>query len=737
VRRVGLGLLVGLFVISALPTGAGAVLVQASTGQRYGVFLRPGVGVSALSAAHVPTTARPATSNGNVDYNGGPVLHSSAPYLIFWDPTEEIPAQSLTVLKQYLTDTAADSGKATDVFSVLRQYTDSSGFADYKQTFSAGHAIVDTQAYPSIASGCTTGTGYPNCVTDAQIQTEVTRVISALSLPTGIGPNAPIYFVITPKDTNICAPAAGGCADTTFCAYHSSFIDPTNSHEVLYASVPFIVWTLNSSKGCQTDGTTAYQSPNDDPADNIADDLSHELDETITDPLGNAWWNNTGGNEVADNCEAYGSGGPLTGESLNAYEPTLGGSESAGALYDQSINGDHYYTQTVWGNGDVGCKAQTSADTLTPRFTESASNTLVRFDPTTSTHNTGSISSVSWNFGDGSTAFSAGSPALISHTYASPGTYTVTLTLVDSLGNLATVSHSITAAGSPTASFTGPTSGLAGTAATFDGSASRDPAGLILGYSWSFGDGTTSASGPTTSHIYTAPGTYTVRLTVTDSSGLQSTTSHQITVDELPTASFTGPTSGLAGTAVRFDGSGSTDPDGSIAGYSWSFGDGTTSAAGPITSHPYSAPGTYTVTLTVTDSSGLQSTISHKIAISAVGLGKVKVKASGNTVSVTVTCKGAVACSFILQLSVTETGSHGKVVAVTARNTQKTVIVGKASVGLAGGQTRTIQIGLSRPGEQLLAEFHKLKVTLAAVAGGQTVSRTTVTVKKNAPKTKK
>lgn len=143
-RRLGLGLVVGLVAIAALPASAGAVLVQAANGQRYGVFLRPGVGVSALKAAQVPTTATPATANGNVDYNGGPVLHSSAPYLIFWDPNAEISTHSQTVLEQYLTGTAADSGKATDVYSVLRQYTDSTGFADYKQTFSAGHPIVDT-----------------------------------------------------------------------------------------------------------------------------------------------------------------------------------------------------------------------------------------------------------------------------------------------------------------------------------------------------------------------------------------------------------------------------------------------------------------------------------------------------------------------------------------------------------------------------------------------------------------
>ena len=745
-RRFGLGLLICVLVIVAVPASAGAVVVQSVNGQRYGVFLRPGVGVSALRSAQVPTAPRSALASGNVDYNGGPVVHSSAPYLIFWAPPSGsgVAAHSKTVLEQYLSDTAADSGKATDVYSVLRQYTDSTGFADYSQTFSTGQAIVDTHAYPSpIAAGCTTAAGFPNCITDDQIHTELTRLISADSLPSGIGPNAPIYFVITPADTNVCMPGSV-CASNAFCAYHSSFTDGSNP--VLYSSVPFIVWTLNSTKGCQTDGTQVYQTPNNDQADNIADDLSHELSETITDPLGTAWWNTTGGNEVADNCEEEGPNGPLNGQSLNAYLPTLGGSEPAGTLYDQAINGDHYYTQTDWSNGDVGCRTQTSADTLW-RTSPTRSTTQTPWSASTprrSANSTGSITSVSWNFGDGSTAFSPSAPALINHTYASPGTYTVTLTLVDSFGNLSTVSHSVVADELPTASFTGPTSALAGTAVTFDGSGSSDPDGSITGYSWSFGDGTTSTAGPTTSHTYAAPGTYTVTLSVTDSSGLQSTAvSKQITVDELPTAAFTGPTSATAGTAVTVDGSGSSDPDGSITGYSWSFGDGTTSTAGPTTSHTYAAPGTYTVTLKVTDSRGLQSSaVSHQVVVGAASptpsLGKVKI--SGNTAAVTVKCNGAGAatCRVTVELTVTETRSRGTVIAVaaTAKTSKKTVVVGKVTATFSGGQTATIHIGLNRTGRQLLAKFHKLRATLTLLSAGKTVARTQITFKAKGTKTK-
>ncbi len=73
-----------------------------------------------------------------------------------------------------------------------------------------------------------------------------------------------------------------------------------------------------------------------------------------------------------------------------------------------------------------------------------------------------------------------------------------------------------------------------------------------------------------------------------------------------PNASFTSDVTGLAAT---FDGSGSTDPDGSIVSYSWDFGDGTTagSFSTPTTSHTYTSGGTFIATLTVTDNGNVSS----------------------------------------------------------------------------------------------------------------------------------
>ena len=140
------------------------------------------------------------------------------------------------------------------------------------------------------------------------------------------------------------------------------------------------------------------------------------------------------------------------------------------------------------------------------------------------------VSSTTWNFGDGTTSYASfatttdPAPGTISHTYTNPGVYTVTLTVVDTHGNLATVTHTVPVGTSPNATFTVPNAyPPAGSAVSFDGAASSDSnsGGSVSSYSWSFGDGTTG-SGATPTHTYESPGLYTVTLTVTDNYGLVS-----------------------------------------------------------------------------------------------------------------------------------------------------------------------------------------------------------------------
>jgi PKD repeat protein len=88
--------------------------------------------------------------------------------------------------------------------------------------------------------------------------------------------------------------------------------------------------------------------------------------------------------------------------------------------------------------------------------------------------------------------------------------------------------------------------------------------------------------------------------------------------NQSPTAAFTAPTTCTAGTPCPFDGSPSSDPEGPIASWSWDFGDLTTDTDVSVLQAPsyaYGAAGTYTVTLTVTDGSGVPNAVSHDVNI--------------------------------------------------------------------------------------------------------------------------
>ena len=164
----------------------------------------------------------------------------------------------------------------------------------------------------------------------------------------------------------------------------------------------------------------------------------------------------------------------------------------------------------------------------------------------------------------------------------------------------------------PTAAFTSSVTELA---VTVDGSASSDPDGSITRWAWDFGDGT-SGTGPTASHRYAAAGSYPVTLVVTDDKGAVGTRTGSVTVSEpprnaVPQAAFGASVSGLG---VAFDGSSSTDTDGTVTSWAWEFGDGA-SGTGVTASHTYPAAGTYTVRLTVTDDAGGTGTVTESVTV--------------------------------------------------------------------------------------------------------------------------
>jgi len=192
---------------------------------------------------------------------------------------------------------------------------------------------------------------------------------------------------------------------------------------------------------------------------------------------------------------------------------------------------------------------------------------------------------------------------------------------VSSLGSLTLAEGSGGGNESPTAEFTASSTSVApGDVVTLDASNSSDPDGSIESYGWTFGDGS-SATGQSVDHSYGSAGQYDVTLTVTDDGGSTATATQTITVDanESPTADFTASSTSVApGDVVTLDASNSSDPDGSIESYEWTFGDGS-SATGQSVDHSYDSAGEYDVTLTVTDDVGATATATQTIAVEDAG----------------------------------------------------------------------------------------------------------------------
>nr|MBF0222725.1 tandem-95 repeat protein [Desulfobulbaceae bacterium] len=154
--------------------------------------------------------------------------------------------------------------------------------------------------------------------------------------------------------------------------------------------------------------------------------------------------------------------------------------------------------------------------------------------------------------------------------------------------------------------------GEAPLAVSFDASGSIDVLGSINSYEWSFGDGSTG-TGQFINHSFTAPGSYLVTLTVVDNQAASAEATVTITVNDpgvvtlapnvAPVALITATPIPNLTSRIGFDAYSSSDTDGTIAAFSWDFGDGDT-AAGEYVEHEFLVVGDYTVVLTIVDDEG-------------------------------------------------------------------------------------------------------------------------------------
>ena len=152
-------------------------------------------------------------------------------------------------------------------------------------------------------------------------------------------------------------------------------------------------------------------------------------------------------------------------------------------------------------------------------------------------------------------------------------------------------------------------------AVDFDASASTaSPGATLTSYAWNFGDGSpvVTTTVPTVSHTYAKPGTQSVTLTVTDSTGQTASLTKPL---KFPVPAFTYLPNPSNAKAIDFDASTSTGSGGTaVSTYTWNFGDGSkpVSTHSATTTYTYATGGVYTVTLSVTDTSGQTSPLLAK-----------------------------------------------------------------------------------------------------------------------------
>jgi hypothetical protein len=453
----------------------------------------------ARTAHSAPIRADPIFNN--MDYNGGPVMPSNTDYMVLWSPggRDAYPSGFVTGVEQWFRDLAHDSGGAQNTDSVSAQYRDLTGaFARYATTF--GGVLVDRQPYP--ASQCPVSSPVTSCLTDPQIQTELERFVAARGLVKDLSHE---YFLMTPPHVESCfsndaSQAFGGCSAgelpanlEAFCAYHSN---SSTSPFLIYANDPFVP----GNPGCD-DGN----HPNGFWDGELSGGLSHEQNESVSDPVANdAWTDGAGpnqGSEIGDQCDGQ------LGTPLGTHN---------GAKFNQVINGHFYWYQEEWSNAGHTCLQRLAPPGTMPTArveVTSGSGLTLNFDATGSTA-PGGVAEYVWQFNDvfGAQTVEQTTPT-ISHTFPSAGAFSIGLTvfahdgLSTGTGGIVTTGHSGLSRG-----FTfSPSHPDEGHTVTFNALFATMSAQPVLVDLWEFGDGSVGA-GANPTHRYARPGTFVVTL---------------------------------------------------------------------------------------------------------------------------------------------------------------------------------------------------------------------------------
>lgn len=228
------------------------------------------------------------------------------------------------------------------------------------------------------------------------------------------------------------------------------------------------------------------------------------------------------------------------------------------------------------------------------------------------------IVSWNWNFGDGFYS-NVINPA---HTYATPGSYIVTLTMIDVNGKTSIEKHEVTIQSTPTASFSIESSSCHGVNTHFTDLSSTEN-GFITTYIWNYGDGSTEKTvlfpnDPNVSHNYASPGDYDVSLTIVNSLGCENIYTNYITVTPSPVANFQYEPACLSAT-TQFSDASFVNGGSNIVKWDWNFGDPKSTIKNQSDlknpAHVFNQPGNYNVTLTITNSDNCTSSITRQVLV--------------------------------------------------------------------------------------------------------------------------
>ncbi len=388
-------------LLGLAPAAAAAAASAASAGRVEGVV--PDVPTGAH--VHSPAAAAHAAA---LDYGGGAVLHSNRTHLVFWEPAGSgltFEPGYETLMERFLAQVATDSHKTTNVYALSGQYSDNEGPAAYASTYGGSAVVTD----PLPANQCTepagTGPGWTVCLTDAQLQQELDHIVAVERLPNTA---TDVYFLVLPNGLGTCTDSTSsecalGGSQNGFCGYHSQTVNG-----VLYAVIPY-----NAVAGhCQS----GNPRPNSSAADPAISTVSHEHNETVTDPITYESWTDPTGEEEADLC-------------ITEFGPAIGGSGST--AWNESIDGGHYFLQELWSNASGACEPRAQPD----RAAFNAPGRVVAGQQVKLTARAsdpeGRIIAYNWWFGTGGTSHRRATAPVFHH----PGRYRIVMRATDSWDN--------------------------------------------------------------------------------------------------------------------------------------------------------------------------------------------------------------------------------------------------------------------------------------------------------------